>query len=607
MSESPDGRVRARSPGSAAAPSTRNDANVAGATPWARSPLPFLFSLALAAFLLLEGALLPRAQTVTGSLAGVVWNEEGKPIAGAEVTVSGASIQGLLKTFTDESGNYGIVQLPPSEDLTVRAVSAEAGRSDTFHIRIKAGVVTTLNLVIAPVESTEIEVFGTPISTRQATVPTTLPEVEARTVPFIGEFSDRSYQSLLYFNPTATHSRLAGNPAMGGATGVENVYLIDGLYTNDPVLGTFGVYLNSIFFREMASEIYGVEAQNPTSTGGFFNLITRSGSNEFHGDVFAWTTHSGLMARKDSDDFEVAEEQSWTAVDYGFALGGPILRDRLWFFAGVNPYTKTEENRGSDIVRRLDTGALLDFPFDHENRTRTTTYLGKLTWRAHDNHRVEFVAFGDPSSQKLNEGPSPTAYPAARDSLRDKGGASYGLRWFGAFSPRVFGEAFFGSTRMRNDLKPGPAGAAGSGVPLAWSLNYSPELAITPGFGQFTLDTRTTRQFGVKFTGLLDTRSGFHEITGGRSTTPSPGSAGPTTRAGTTRRSTTWPGRTRSTRGTTRRGSSTPSPTPSSTGRGDTPPSSCRTGGPPWRTSPSPSGSAGSRTAWKAPAETLSP
>ncbi len=469
----------------------------------------------LLGFLVLAASLGAGAQSVTGTLSGIVWDESGDPVKEAEVILEGPSIQGTWKSRTDASGTYSIFQIPPSEDLTVRAVSPDFGQSDTFRLRIKAGVVTTLNMTLSRVEATEVEVFGTPISTRQATVPTTLPELEARTVPFIGEGSDRSYQSLLYFNPTATHSRLAGNPAMGGATGVENVYLIDGLFTNDPVLGTFGVSLNSIFFKEMGSEIYGVEAQNPTSTGGFFNLITRSGSNEFHGDLFAWTTDASLMARENSNDFEVTEEETWSAVDYGFALGGPIKKDRLWFFVAANPYTKTEERKGANIIRNVESGRMRDLPYDYENRTRTTTFLGKLSWRISDSHRIELVTFGDPSNRKLNEGPSPTVYPEARRSRRETGGLNVGLRWFATFGHRLFGEAFLATTSRKDDLTPWLSDEAGYGIPLVVSQDWSPETAISPGFGRFAHDTRKSRQIGLKATGLLDTQFGFHEITGG--------------------------------------------------------------------------------------------
>ena len=454
-----------------------------------------------------------RAQTTTGTLAGRVVDEGERPVAGASVTVSSGSIQGAMRAVSDSKGEFHISFVPPSAAAKVDIEATGYGRV-SFTVAIVPGVVTTRDTVLAS-GSDQVVVSAPAVAPRQPTVPMVLPEEEIQALPVLGEFQDRSYQSLLYFSPTATHSRLAGNPAIAGSTGIENVYLLDGIYTNNFVTGTWGTNLNIHFFREIDTEVYGVEAENGCSTGGFFNMITKSGGNDFHGELFGWTTAKSWTASEKENDFEVTQGRPWEAYDVGLDIGGPIVKDRLWFFVGYNPYYKTESNEGADILRNTYNGSSAVVPYDFDKTWRSATYLAKLTWRANEKHQFEFVAFGDPSRQHLREGLLPTLVPISAASRRSLGSDNAGLKWYAAFSPRLFIETRLSATSSKNQLKPWLSGSEGYGTPQWVSQDWDSDLAISSGFGKFTSDKMHSTQFGIRGVWMPSGGFGHHEVTFG--------------------------------------------------------------------------------------------
>lgn len=455
------------------------------------------------------------AQTVTGQLAGKVYDRTGQPLAGVQVTLSGPAMQGERRFATGLSGDYSFQAIPPGKGYRIRCEATGFPALSVGEFEIDPGVVSTFNITLEPGQESLDVIASAQVSPRQATVPMTIPDEELDALPILGEFQDRSYQVVLYAAPTATHSRLSGNPAMAGATGIENIYLIDGILTNDPATGTFGTNLNVSFFRELATEVYGVEAENGTSTGGFFNLITKSGSNAFHGSVSAWMTGRSMTAKERPNDFEVTEGRPWEAYDLAFDLGGPIVKDRLWFFVGVNPYRKTEENIGATLLSNTVDGRTLAVPFDYEKDWRMTTFITKFTWRASERHSLEFVAFGDPARQKLYEGVQPAVYPISSATRRTVGSVNLGLKWYATWSPRFFTELRLSATERKNDIAPWYSGSAGYGTPLWVSQDWDQDLSISPGLGKFSIDTRRSEQAGFKAVWLPAGGTGHHEVTFG--------------------------------------------------------------------------------------------
>jgi hypothetical protein len=456
-------------------------------------------SIWAAVALLAAASISVGAQVTSGEIAGKVTDAKGQPLAGAVVRAEGPCLQGAHETSTDPRGYFDLLQLPPCEQVTLTVAAPGLAAVVRKDLTVKSNTVTTVSVAVGVGDELTVAPPAPMVSTRQAETPLVLPAQEMEALPVLGEFQDRSYQSLLYITPSSSHSRRAGNPAVGGATGVENIYLIDGIKTNDPVNGEWGTNMNYAFFQSLDSTVYGSEAQSATSTGGYFNMVTQSGSDEWHGSVFGWFTTSGMTARVNSNDFEVTEDQDWRAQDYGFTLSGPIVKDRLWFFVGANPYHRSDDNRGYDIVENQKTSATIGLPYDYSNVTNTTTYIAKLTWRISQDHRLELETFGDPSRQDLHEGPTPTLFPQTLETRRDVGSSNIGLKWYATWAPRFFTDAHIAFTRRHVDLV--PTGTSMS-TPLLQSQDWNQNLAVSPGFGKFSYDDRDTDQLGFKATWL---------------------------------------------------------------------------------------------------------
>lgn len=469
--------------------------------------------LALAALVALLGVTAAYAQQSTGAISGKVVDAQGAAIPGGEVVVTSKFLQGPRGTVTNLDGEFRIPFLPPGSDYKLVAEAQGYGKVVQSNITVSLGSTMTMTITLAG--TTEMTVTAKPpaIVMKETKVSTNLTQEELESLPV-----DRSYQSVLYLAPSVVSSGLGGNPSVGGATAQENIFLINGLNTTDPVTGTFGTNLNYNFIREMEVGTGGYEAEYGASTGGLFNVLPKSGTNEWHGEVFFYYDSDKFEAKSRSTFFTKSVSTPSHQYDYGFDIGGPIVKDRLWFFAGYNPIYWTGKQEGS-----LDTYYIWDpaqypnnpyardytIPYEYDNQSRNWFWSFKLTYRATDKHNFDFFITSDPSHMWYNEGYFPSLYGTYNQmSRRYQGGWNAGLKWFSTWSNKFFQEVLIGDTHSRLDVLPWESGANGFGTPLIINLDWTSPLAVTPGFGSYSYNDRDTQQFSVKWTYLW----GKHEI-----------------------------------------------------------------------------------------------
>ena len=121
-----------------------------------------------------------------------------------------------------------------------------------------------------------------------------------------------------------------------GSSGAENAYYIDGVNTTNAEYGFQGKELNFEFIQEVDVKTGGYQAEYGRATGGIINVITKSGGNDFTGDVFGYYDADSLQANTKPVVSTNGTVKSFTRKDYGADLGGAILRDKLWFFAAYD-------------------------------------------------------------------------------------------------------------------------------------------------------------------------------------------------------------------------------------------------------------------------------
>ena len=227
----------------------------------------------------------------------------------------------------------------------------------------------------------------------------------------------RSYQSYLQMAPT-TKPTIDGNPssksgvnysdvvdANGNTAGSssDNVYYIDGVNITDNYYGDFGANFNSEIIQEQQIITGGVPAEYEGGQGLISRVITKSGGNEFHGSVNYYMQSDSLVADNDN-----LEDASFSTYDTAFTLGGPIVKDKLWFFTS---YQRKE--REEDVIDP-NTQELL------RTVTRTDDYgFVKLTYQPTEYDKIVAEWFNDPGE---TDGSFDTATLANRDRALEFGG-----------------------------------------------------------------------------------------------------------------------------------------------------------------------------------------
>jgi len=169
----------------------------------------------------------------------------------------------------------------------------------------------------------------------------------------------------------------ANNPTVYGSLGGENAYLIDGMNTTDPATGTWGRVFNTDAIQEMSFQAGGFEAEFGQATGGIVNLVSKSGGNQLAGSFDV--RYRDERFNENGDHYD-RDQQSESMLAVSATLGGPILRDQLWFFASVLYEETTNQAEGAH------------FPWDSSGWQT----MGKLTWQAAPSHRAILKYSNDP-------------------------------------------------------------------------------------------------------------------------------------------------------------------------------------------------------------------
>jgi outer membrane receptor protein involved in Fe transport len=370
-------------------------------------------SLLAAAGLLLGAIGIAQAQdSTTGAVRGLIRDQaSGDAVIGATVVASSPSLQGTQATITDESGQYNIANLPPG-DYQIVVYYADAQFSRT-NVLIQLGKVAKVNIPIntqAGAGETIVIEGRAPLIDQQSTkIGTTITRDITDNVP-----SGRTFGAVLGA-VGGSQDDLYGT-SVSGSTSVENTYIVEGINTTDPGFGLLSTNLPNEFIQETEVITGGYNAEYGRSTGGVINVITKSGSNEFHGSVFGYWTPGALTAEEKTvtraGNAIDREDALKNQFDFGAEIGGPIIKDKLWFHAGINPSFTSNENTRV-IKRQIDEDGdgvpdedSNDFTILEElDRTtldesaRTIFYSAKLNGAVTPNHQGSLAVMGSPQHE----------------------------------------------------------------------------------------------------------------------------------------------------------------------------------------------------------------
>ena len=349
------------------------------------------------------------AQGATSVLTGNVVDAATKvPVPDVVVTATSPSLQGEQVVVTDATGLYRVPQLPPGT-YTLRFEKESYRPYSRSEIGVPADRTLRLNIELLPeTAGTEtVTVLGSPptIDVGSSATGTTINQDFVRNLAVarpggLGG-ANRSFDSLATVAPQANSDYYG--VGINGTTSPENLYLIDGISVNNPGFGTLGTPLTAEFMDEVNVVTGGYMPEYGRTTGGAVSAITKSGSNEFHGSVWGTFTPGTLSGPPGvvpgATPIVQGKRDIGNIGDLGVTLGGYIIKDKLWFFAGVQ--WAAQRYIYSRSFNVLNNGALEPIPDSTQRRNadeRSWNYIGKLTYLISSDHRLSVTVSGTPTT-----------------------------------------------------------------------------------------------------------------------------------------------------------------------------------------------------------------
>lgn len=307
------------------------------------------------------------AQNVGGSLRGTVTDATGQALAGARVVVHNVGTGDVRELVTDVEGRYHAPLLPPGE-YEVKTSQTGFTSVDRRGIRLNVGQDAVVNVTLEIGRISEEVVVDTDVSRVNLTsgsVSGLVGEKEIRDLPLNG----RSFQQLALLQPGVQAALAAGNDVIGGRTPKisingarpeQNNFLLDGTDINNVYNKTPGSAAGVLLGVEAVLEFQvltnAYSAEFGRSSGGVINAVTRSGTNSYRGSVFEFHRNSALDARNFFDP-PGNPKPDFTRNQFGAVLGGPLKKDRTFFFVAYE-----------GLVERLGVTGVTAVPDDNARR-----------------------------------------------------------------------------------------------------------------------------------------------------------------------------------------------------------------------------------------------
>ena len=442
----------------------------------------------------------------TGSLKIRITDSQGAPVANAKVLVSSPDSLGKKEAVTDSEGFVRLIGLDPSGKYTVEVDRAGYSDFSRDNVKVVSGKTFNLDYTLAK-QGESVETISVTGSRSQAHIDTTSATVSMDITLDLTESlpTNRNYQSYLQLAP-GTKPSASGNPSsksgvnysdIGGTMGSssDNVYYLDGIDTTDNNSGTFGANINSEIIQEQQVFTGGLPAKYSGGSGLVTRIVTKSGGNEFTGSVNYYFQDDSLVA----DNKHLGNDNAFSSYDTAVTLGGPIIRDELWFFASYQQKSTTTDVTDADgnFLRTVDDESDLGFL--------------KLTWAPTDRDEFEISYFNDP---REISGSTSTSVLENRDRSQQQGGDKLKIEYKHSWDDLIMTvraarheselSAFAANKDTRNDV-----------------LYQSTEASVADlnkgGYGLDYTEFRNRDELAIEFEYYLDTDWGLHTIETGYS------------------------------------------------------------------------------------------
>ncbi len=451
--------------------------------------------------LALTGAFLHA--TETGEIRGRILDASGGGLPGVEVTATSPSLQGRRITLSTRNGDFRLPLLPVgSYRLSYNLDGFRPVIQENVVVRLGRVTSVAVTLVASAVEQEIVVVAKAPLIDKTSSDTSFhLTSQDLERLPA----QNRTVVDAVKFAPGATGVRMntrygiasEGQPSFRGEGEEGNTWIIDGLAISGVRLRNSGVGLNmdSIDEIQIISDPFSPEFGS--AYGGIINMVTKSGGNDWSGDLSLIFEDKNLQAVK-KDQLSVVSEPSYFSNANVFAnVGGPLIKDKLWFFLSDNFYRDAEETEDTTLD-------YLAVPAGRKT-TRHNNLFAKLTYAVTPNHNLSLTTIFDKSLGQTGGTGIPELYEKTTFSdgvLR--------INYKGILGATTFIEAGLGGVSRDSFITPldGDLGPA---------QYYVEDLArnIHNSYGDVTDDERRL-DFSLKLTKHVDTEAfGHHDLSAG--------------------------------------------------------------------------------------------
>ena len=334
-----------------------------------------LKSMSIAPCMLLLVSMTAFAQgNPTGTVSGRITDSQGSVLPGVTITASSTALQGVRTVVSSENGDYILTFLPPGD----YGIRAEISGFTTVERRITVAAAQTvplsLEMQVGGVTET-LTVRGTPSESipRTSTAATTVRQDVVDVLPL-----NRGLDATAALAPGVQRAGLSnrntglGAISIGGAVSSDSLFLINGVVVNENLRGQSIPLFIEDAIQETTVSTSGVSAEFGRFSGGVVNAITKSGGNRFSGSFRTTFTNDDWRSVTPFNE----PKTDVTVPTYEYTVGGPVLRDKLWFF-NAGRFVKETRSNLTNVTR---------IPYDRISDEKR--YEGKLTYTPVQNHTI---------------------------------------------------------------------------------------------------------------------------------------------------------------------------------------------------------------------------
>jgi hypothetical protein len=456
---------------------------------------PCLFRVAL--FSLLGSGLAFAQGTQTVVITGKVTSSDGQSLPGVGISVRSPALQGARSAISDATGGYILRALPPG-DYTVTFTLTGMG---TIEKKVVAELGHTIP--VDAVMSVNVQETLTVTGEAPSIVEQTTTGANYRAAEIDKLATGRTLFAIAELSPGVTTRSPDGNLTLAGAFAWDNVFLINGVDVNDNVYGS----PSDLFIEDAIEEVQvltsGISAEYGRFSGGVVNAVTKHGGNTFSGSFRADATNPSWTDENPIEKKSGTQRTDKTNFDYQATLGGPIIKDRLWFFTAGRKSSRT--TNGTLVVTETPYVGKLD----------NDRFEAKLTGTLATNHTLQASYTNNNTTAA---GPSLGDYSADFASFNKSSGDKNHLfvaNYNGVLRSNLFAEAQYSEKKFRF------VGGGGTSLDIVDSpmctIGYAPQQCYNaPYFDANDPESRDNRQMAASLSYFLSTsKLGRHDLKAG--------------------------------------------------------------------------------------------